>query len=240
MRMDFILIALLLVAAFFGSRRVKVSVSVEQAEAEKARRKIRDDKNYFRKEFLDKSVDLASQMIGHLKDVSHSGIARHKWRSSAEECLCTIERELSEQDKSGVVTSGSELNVITAKEHLDHYARGYIRCQQMVHANVEKVRDCIYDLQILSKQCSEWAADKDEVIREDAARLCHRIDNDTSAFFRKTDEFLVDADKDPVGIEEKYVTPKVIEFREDFARLCSKIRRDLAAEAKKTLTLAKR
>ncbi len=232
MRMEYILIALLLVAAFFGSRRVKVSASVETTNSDKVRQKNRDDKTYFTEEFQNKAEGLVSKMIGQLNGASSNGMAARSWRSSLEESVRTIERELSEQDRNSVVTSGSELNVIKGKEHMPYSVWRFIRYQQGVHQHVEQVRDCIYDLQRLSMECSEWASDKDEVIRESAARLCHRIDNDTAIFFSNTDEMLVAADKDPVGIRDEFVTAKVTEFRKELKELFRKTRSDLVAEAK--------
>ncbi len=197
--------------------------------------RIRDGSDYreYAQSFLANAYQLRSSLKHHLAAASNNLHALKVWREAAELSIRHIEMLLVEQDKLGVVTSGSELDVLHRQQFLDRDQTSFIRAQHGVHVHVEKVRDRIFEMQRLSKQISDWVPGRASHIQEACSSLVRDLEREAKQFWEETDRILCDADRDPVGIDDELVSPKVIEFRKEFAQLRSKIRTNLAAEAQK-------
>ncbi len=233
MRIEYVLIFLLFVAAFFGSRGVKPDekhIDPEEAARRKRLAKDSEDLGHFQKHFVECYVGILAGAILYQSRASTDGYCAWVNRHLSESCIRFIEEQLADQSEHGA-TSSSTAEVVLRSEELRKHEADFIRFQQGVHANVEKVRDHIFHMQKLAEQLAEWKVDKSFKLQEDASKLIKRIEEETSERWKATDQMLVDADKDPVGKPDAIVTPKVVEFRNGLVELRSKIRTDLAARA---------
>ncbi len=151
-------------------------------------------------------------------------------RQAAESSIRHVEMLLVEQDKLGFVTSGSELDVILRRQFMDRDEESFIKSQQAVHAHVEKVRDCVFDMQRLSKCLSDWMPGRKTYIQDACDELIIDLERDAKKYWTLTDSMLAEADRDPVGIDDERATPKVLEFRQELQKFRSHIRKKLAAK----------
>lgn len=233
MRMEYILIALLFVAAFFGSRKATPEKKHDPEAEARALQQAKDaeDKRYFREYFIESYIGILSGIIryqGYARTDAHCAwVTRHL----SESCIRFIEEQLADQDEHGITFSSVAESTLRSQE-LEEREKDFIRFQQGVHAHVEKARDFIFQLQKLAEEVQTWMKDKAPEQAESAAKLVKRIEEQANTRWKAMDEMLVTADKDPVGSRDAIVTPKVTEFRNMLVELRSKIRTDLAAKAK--------
>jgi len=234
MRIEYILIALLFVAAFFGSRGVKPDekhIDPEEAARRKRLAKDSEDLGHFQKHFVECYVGILAGAILYQSRASTDGYCAWVNRHLSESCIRFIEEQLADQSEHGA-TSSSTAEVVLRSEELRKHEADFIRFQQGVHANVEKVRDHIFHMQKLAEQLAEWKAEKSFVLQNKAEGLIERIEKEAGERWKATEHMLTEADREPVGNPYAAVTPKVTEFRTMLAELRSKIRTDLAAKAK--------
>lgn len=192
--------------------------------------KDRNDFRQYAQSFSTNAYQLQSSLNHHLAAASNNLHAAKVWRKAAELSIRHIEMLLVEQDKLGFITSGSELDVLHRQQFLDRDQTSFIKSQHVVHVHVEKVRDCIFEMQRLSKEVSDWIPGRSSHIQEACSSLVRDLERDANHNWEETDRILCDADRDPVGIEDELVSPKVIEFRKELESARSKLRASLAAE----------
>lgn len=231
MRMEYVLIALLFVAALFGSRRVKPVETPEEVSRRKQQAKEAEDKRFFRNHFVEGFYSILTSMIryqGHARtDAYCAGINRR----FSENLIRFIEERLA-NDKEGDLTLSSDVELQRSFAGLEDQELDFIKFQQRVHANVEMLRDYIFNVQKLAEGLTVWMADKTPEIQKAATGLLERIEKEVKTRWEASDKMLSDVDADPVGDPDAVVTPKVAEFRNKLVELRSKIRTDLAAKAK--------
>lgn len=231
MRMEYVLIALLFVAALFGSRRVKPVETPEEVALRKQQAKEAEDNRFFRNHFVESFYSILTGMIryqGHARtDAYCAGINR----GFSENLIRFIEERLA-NDTEGDLTLSSDMKLKRSFEALENQELDFIRFQQRVHANVEMLRDYIFNLQKLAEGLTSWMANKTPEIQKAATGLLERIEKEVKTRWEASDKMLSDVDADPVGDPDAVVTPKVAEFRNKLVELRSKIRADLAAKAK--------
>lgn len=234
MRMEFVLIALLLAAAFVGARRMKPEnkhIDPEEAALALKRAKGDEDHRFFREHFCECFFGMLSGMIRYQSTASNALHCAWVNRHLSERCIRFIEEQLADQDENGV-TLKSTVEVALRLEKLRNHEADFIRFQQSVHADVEKLRDHIFHMQKLAEPLAEWKAEKSFVLQNKAEGLIERIEKEAGERWKATEHMLTEADREPVGNPHAAVTPKVTEFRTMLAELRSKIRTDLAAKAK--------
>jgi hypothetical protein len=226
MRMEYFLIALLLVAALFGWRRVRPAekeVDPAQAACAKQLAKEAEDSRFFRDHFVECYYGILSGMHRYQGDARIDAHCAWVTRHLSESCIRFIEEHLADQDDNGVAFNSSP-ELEDRRTSLEKHEAQFIRFQKGVHANVEKVRDHIFHMQKLEEQLKTWMADKSSKLQEDASKLVDRIEKEISTRRADTDKMHIEADKDPVGRPDAIVTPKVTEFRNALVELRSKIR----------------
>ncbi len=232
MRPEYYLLIILLAAAVAGSFRMKgvpVEHSEEEKEARKREAKMKADLADWRR--MDGNViDFRYHLAKDLNAASRCLHSTRSKREAAEHCIRTVESALAEQDKLGFVTDGSEMNVLHATQHLNGYETEFIKAQQAVHAYVEKVRDHVFDLLAESVKISEWMPEVSARLQEQARKLVAEIEPEAKAMWAVTDRMLTDADRDPAGLADEYVTPGVTKWREERVGARRKIRDNLASK----------
>ncbi len=219
--------------ALFGSLRIKLAErEVDPALVARARQQAKEDEDtrFFRDHFVTGYCCILSGMIRYQSaagtDVYCAWVTRHL----SESCIRFIEERIAERsDDENWLSSDRDLK--QQIELLKEHEAQFIKFQQGVHANVEKVRDYIFHMQKLAEQLTTWMTDKSQIHQDNATKLLERIETATSTRWAETDKMVVEADKDPVGRPDAIVTPKVTEFRNTLVALRSKIRTDLAAKA---------
>ncbi len=177
-----------------------------------------------------KAAELTGTLIEHLNIASDSLHNANLSREAAESSIRHIEMLLVEQDKLGFVTSGSELDVLLRSQILDRDEESFIKSQQNVHAHVEKMRDCLFEMQRLSASITEWRRDKDSDLQDSCDKLISDLEGKAHQHWALTKRMLSEVDRDPVGIDDDRVTPRVLAFRKELQQLRSHIRTKLAAK----------
>lgn len=193
---------------------------------------IKDGREYrhYAQAFLPNAHQLRSSLKHHLAAASKNLLAAMVWREAAESSIRFIEMRLVEQDKLGFVTSGSELDVLHRQQFLERDEESFIKSQHAVHVHVQKMRDLILESRRLSKEVIDWLPGRGCDVGAACCSLARDLDGEAKHFQDEIDLIVCDADRDPVGIADELVSPKVIEFRKELDSARSKLRANLAAE----------